>query len=100
MKSRVLIFFFLKTVLPNGTLVITDVHRSDAGNYRCRVKTSGGTTEANLVLKVLELPRATVYPPSLYFVTGNSFNISCYTSGKFSYFAMQIVVLLTVGLKQ
>ncbi|VDK20813.1 unnamed protein product [Anisakis simplex] len=66
----------------NGTLMIPKVTLQDGGAYRCRVQTAGGTTEATLHLKILELPRAAVYPTSLFFVRGQSFNISCHVTGQ------------------
>lgn len=53
----------------------------DAGAYRCRVQTPGGRAEAVMYLKVLQTPKAYVSPHSLYFVSGQSFNISCTVSG-------------------
>lgn len=61
--------------------MIISTSRQDAGGYRCRVQTGGGTAEATIFLKILEMPKASIYPTSLFFVRGQSFNISCYATG-------------------
>lgn len=71
----------MQSLYPNGTLMIHDVDVQDAGAYRCRVQTSGGRAEAVMHLQVLEAPSVYVSPKSLYFVRGQSFNISCSVAG-------------------
>ncbi|CAG9531886.1 unnamed protein product [Cercopithifilaria johnstoni] len=65
----------------NGTLMISDVNMQDAGIYRCRVQTPAGRAEAIMHLHVLEAPKVHVTPHQLYFVRGQSFNISCTVNG-------------------
>ncbi|VDO70408.1 unnamed protein product [Onchocerca flexuosa] len=71
-------------LFPNGTLMISDVNMQDAGIYHCRVQTSGGRAEAAMYLRVLEVPKVQVTPKQLYFVHGQSFNVSCSVDGKYS----------------
>lgn len=72
----------MQRLYANGTLMISDVSMEDAGIYRCRVKTAGGRAEAIMHLRVLEAPKVHVTPHQLYFVRGQSFNISCSVDGR------------------
>uniref|UniRef100_A0A914UY04 Ig-like domain-containing protein n=1 Tax=Plectus sambesii TaxID=2011161 RepID=A0A914UY04_9BILA len=68
-------------MFPNGTLSIQTASRGDDGAYTCHVVTEGGDAAATIFLSVMELPKASVHPQTLYFVEGGSFNISCYVTG-------------------
>ncbi|VDK83743.1 unnamed protein product, partial [Litomosoides sigmodontis] len=65
----------------NGTLMISDVSMQDAGTYRCRAQTARGRAEAVMYLRVVEIPKVHVTPHQLYFVRGQSFNVSCSVDG-------------------
>lgn len=72
----------MQRLYANGTLMISDVNMQDAGIYRCRVQTTGGRAEAVMHLRVLEVPKVHVKPKQLYFIRGQSFNVSCSVDGR------------------
>uniref|UniRef100_A0A0R3RPN4 Hemicentin-1-like n=1 Tax=Elaeophora elaphi TaxID=1147741 RepID=A0A0R3RPN4_9BILA len=82
----------------NGTLRISDVSMQDAGIYRCRVQTSGGRAEAVMHLRVLEIPKVHVIPEQLYFVLGQSFNVSCSVDGRYFWNLLNILLAAQVYL--
>ncbi|CAI4229355.1 unnamed protein product [Auanema sp. JU1783] len=68
-------------IYPNGTLRIHQTSRADSGGYECQARNTGGMISQSLVVKVLELPKASISPTSVYFVPHTPFNISCFVQG-------------------
>ncbi|GMT05475.1 hypothetical protein PENTCL1PPCAC_27649, partial [Pristionchus entomophagus] len=68
-------------LMPNGTLWLSGVTRADAGGYECQAKNTGGVTTQGMILRIFDLPRATISPKEFFFVPRTSMNVSCSLSG-------------------
>ncbi|WKY14387.1 hypothetical protein Q1695_000159 [Nippostrongylus brasiliensis] len=68
-------------VYPNGTLRIHQSSRADGGVYECQARNRGGMTNQHVMLRILELPKASVSPHTVHFVVHTKFNLSCYVDG-------------------
>uniref|UniRef100_A0AC35UC53 Ig-like domain-containing protein n=1 Tax=Rhabditophanes sp. KR3021 TaxID=114890 RepID=A0AC35UC53_9BILA len=66
---------------PNGTLRILDANKMDAGDYLCRVSSTGGETTATMNLAVYERPKANMQPKQLHVAKGGHFLIQCHVYG-------------------
>ncbi|KAE9555394.1 hypothetical protein FO519_001406 [Halicephalobus sp. NKZ332] len=65
----------------NGSLVIFNTRREDAGAYMCKVETKGGIANATIHLSVLETPTARISPKDIFVVENSYFQLSCETTG-------------------
>ncbi|GMT31155.1 hypothetical protein PFISCL1PPCAC_22452 [Pristionchus fissidentatus] len=68
-------------LMPNGTLWLTGVTKADAGGYECQAKNSGGVTTQGMILRIFDMPRATISPKEFFFVPRTSMNVSCSIAG-------------------
>ncbi|VDL71886.1 unnamed protein product [Nippostrongylus brasiliensis] len=54
---------------------------ADGGVYECQARNRGGMTNQHVMLRILELPKASVSPHTVHFVVHTKFNLSCYVDG-------------------
>lgn len=65
------------TLLPNGTLKITNVTKRDAGSYTCIAKNQFGTASTTGRLIITEPTRITMRPTNMEIIVGESIVLPC-----------------------
>uniref|UniRef100_A0A7E4UTM9 VWA domain-containing protein n=1 Tax=Panagrellus redivivus TaxID=6233 RepID=A0A7E4UTM9_PANRE len=65
----------------NGSLVIFNTRRIDAGAYVCQVTTRGGTANATIHLGIFEMPTAKIAPKDIFVVENSYFQLNCTATG-------------------
>ncbi|XP_013398080.1 peroxidasin isoform X2 [Lingula anatina] len=69
------------TILPGGSLMITDIRKSDRGDYKCEVRNAQATISATARLNVRVIPSITSLPSDQVVVEGEVVRFTCEADG-------------------